>query len=81
MFMGEIIAITTLTSLTGIILMAYILNAVSSVEYMSRAFMINPITILCAVVLVYIFNLFVGLIPVHHVIKKRPAQILSRHDI
>ncbi len=81
MFYGEIFAITTLASLPGLIFMAYILNTISSVKMLSRMFIINPITIVIAIILVYLFNLIIGLVPVFNVVRKTPASILSRHDL
>jgi hypothetical protein len=43
--------------------------------------MLNPVVIGSAIVLCYIFNLFVGLIPVFNTLRKTPAQILARHDL
>lgn len=81
MFIGEIIAITTIGSLPGIILMAYILNVLSTIPYMANYFIINFATVGGTIIFVYLFNILVGLIPVFNVIRKRPAEILSRHDL
>lgn len=82
MFSGEIIAISTIGSLPGIIFMAYILKAMSlSIEYFEDAYFINGITVLGTICAIYIFNLIIGLLPVFNVIRKTPAEILSRNDI
>ena len=81
MFYGEIIAITTLTSLPGVILMSYILYNISKISYLNDMFIVNPITVTISIVSIYIFNLIVGLIPVFNVVKKTPASILARHDL
>lgn len=81
MFYGEIFAITTLASLPGLIFMAYILKTITKVKMLSSLFLINPFTILLSVILVYLFNLVIGLIPVFNVVRKTPASILSRHDL
>lgn len=81
MFIGEIVAITTIASLPGIILMAYILKVLSTISYMSNYFIINFATVGGTIIFVYLFNILVGLLPVFHVIRKRPAEILSRHDL
>lgn len=81
MFYGEIFALTTLSSLPGVIIMAYILFKMSKISYCSNMFLINPITVIISIVSIYLFNLLVGLIPVYGVIRKTPAQILSRKDI
>ncbi len=81
MFMGEIIAITTIASVPGILFMAYIINALKGIPYIDSYIIINPIILIIAILLVYMFNLLVGLIPVFNTVKKTPAQILSRHDL
>lgn len=81
MFFGEIFAITTLASIPGLVLMAYILYNISKIKYFSPLFLINIPIVLVSIIFVYLFNLFIGLLPVHRVVKKRPAEILSRHDL
>lgn len=81
MFMGEIIAITTIASLPGILFMAYCINVLSTVPMFTNFCIINPGLVLFSIILVYLFNLIVGLIPVFNTVKKTPAQILSRHDL
>ena len=81
MFSGEIIAITTLASIPGILFAAYILNSLSKISYINDYFIMNIPIILLSIIFVFIFNLIVGLIPVFNTIRKRPAEILSRTDI
>ncbi len=81
MFVGEIIAITTLASVPGILLMSYILKVVSTIKYFEKLLVVDFWIVTLSIVFVYIFNLLVGLLPVHRVVRKTPAQILSRHDI
>ena len=81
MFIGEIIAITTVASIPGILLSAYIMNILSKISYLKDMIVINPVVLLLCVIVVYTFNLVVGLIPVFMTIRKRPAQILARTDI
>lgn len=81
MFIGEIIAITTLASIPGIIFMAYVLNVLSGIKYLSSYFIINIPLVIIAIIFVYIFNLLIGLFPVFNTIRKTPAQILARYDL
>ncbi|MBR6949760.1 MAG: ABC transporter ATP-binding protein/permease [Bacilli bacterium] len=81
MFSGEIISITTLTSLPGIILSAYIFNRISHMPLLGSEFLVNQSIVVLAIILIYIFNLVCGLFPVFFTLRKRPAQILSRTDI
>ncbi len=81
MFMGEILAITTMSSMPGFVFMAYILYKLSGISYFSQLFLVNvPVLILC-IGLIYGFNLLFGLFPVFRTIRKTPAAILSRTDI
>jgi ABC-type antimicrobial peptide transport system permease subunit len=81
MFYGEIFAITTLTSVPGLLFMAYVLSILREIKMLERLFLVNTATILISILLVYVFNLLIGLIPVFNVVRKTPAQILSRHDL
>ncbi len=81
MFSGEIIAITTMASLPGILLCAYIIKLLLKVSYLQDSFVLNGALIFGCVVLAYLFNLVIGLIPVFNTIRKRPAEILARTDI
>lgn len=81
MFVGEIIAITTLASVPGILFMSYVLKVVSTIKYFEKLLVVDWLTVLLATAFIYLFNLLIGLLPVHKVVKKTPAQILSRHDI
>ena len=81
MFSGEIIAITTFTSIPGIILGAYIFNRVSHMPFLGNEFLVNQLIVTLAILLIYVFNIICGLFPVFFTLRKRPAQILSRTDI
>ena len=81
MFLGEIFAITTMSSLVGILLMSYALYKLSKVSYLSTMFAMNPVVFFGAIIIVYVFNSIVGLIPVFNTMRKTPAAILARHDV
>ena len=81
MFMGEAFAITTLTSIPGVLFMAYCINVISDVSYISRNYMMNIYVIILCIVILYVFNIVISLIPVFNTMRKTPAQILARHDL
>ena len=81
MFSGEIIAITTMACIPGLVLSAYILSILSKVEFLTDYLEVNIITVIYSIIVLYGFNLLIGLIPVFNTMKKRPAEILSRTDI
>lgn len=81
MFFGEIFAITTLASIPGLLISAYIFKILSGIKYIQNLYLITPTIVIISVVFIYVFNLLIGLIPVFNTIKKTPAQILARHDL
>lgn len=81
MFLGEIISITTIASMPGIALMTYILSQISKIPFVNRMFIINFNTVGISILIVYVFNIIVGLLPLFRVIRKTPARILARHDV
>lgn len=81
MFMGEIIAMITLTTLPGMAVMAYILNGISKVPVIGDQYLMNPLVFLASFGLVFGFNLLAGLLPVFGTMRKTPAAILARNDV
>ncbi|MBQ6150384.1 MAG: ATP-binding cassette domain-containing protein [Mogibacterium sp.] len=81
MFTGEIIAITTMASIPGWLLMNYIISKLQNVTYLSNMFVCTPQTVLISLALIFAFNLLFGLMPVIHTLIRRPAAILARTDV
>ena len=81
MFTGEIIAITTMASIPGWLLMNYVISKLQNVSYLSNMFICTPQTVLISLVLIFAFNLLFGLMPVAHTLIRRPAAILARTDV
>ena len=80
MFIGEILAISFISSIPGILFGAYILNILSKISYLEGLLVVTGKSIILAILFILIFNILVGLIPVFNTLRKRPAQILSRTD-
>lgn len=81
MFISEIIAITTLGSMTGVFFSSYVIYQLTTVSYYANKFLMNGTTVLTIVIIVYLFNLLVGLLPCALTLRKTPAEIMSRSDI
>ena len=81
MFTGEIIAITTMASVPGWLMMSYIISRLQNITYLSNMFVCNLQTVLISLALIFAFNLLFGLLPVIHTLVKRPAEILARTDV
>ena len=81
MFFGEIFAITTIACVPGSLFISYVLSNLQTISYFSENYMVNVFTVVLSILLIYAFNLFVGLLPVMMVVKDKPAKILSRKDL
>ena len=82
MFTGEILVITLITAIPGILIMYYLLTQITKITYyLEGMYKINPIVALISLAIVLFFNLIAGLIPVFVTMRKTPAQILARTDI
>lgn len=81
MFTGKIIAISTLGSMIGVFFSSYIIYQLTTVAYYANKFLMNGTTILNVIIIVYLFNLLVGLLPTILTLRKTSAEIMSRSDI
>ncbi len=81
MFLGEIIAIASTAGLLGIFVMMYIINTLRTISMFRDVFVLDLRVVLISIVVMYFFNIIVGLFPVYNVLRHTPASILSRHDI
>lgn len=81
MFASESFAITTIASVPGVLFMSYCLHVVSGISYVSRNYVMNIYVVILCIILMYLFNIIIGLIPVFNTIRKSPASILSRQDL
>lgn len=81
MFTGEVIAITTVASIPGWLLMNYFVYKLQGIQYMENMFVCTPQTVVISLVLIFALNLLFGLMPVMHTLIKRPAAILARTDV
>lgn len=81
MFAGEVVAISLITSLPGMLLMGYILRSLTQINYFSDMFRMNMGVFFISFAIVFIFNLIAGLLPVFLTLRKTPAAILARNDV
>lgn len=81
MFIGEAFAITTLTSLPAMIIMYYLESFLVKRISITGLFYMTIPTLLITILAVYIFNIFIALLPVWNTMRKRPAAILARYDV
>ena len=79
MFMGEILSITLISSVPGLIVMSYILYTLSKISVLN--IVINWYVVLISLVIILVFNTLFGLLPVYKTIRKTPHEILSRNDV
>lgn len=80
MFIGEIIAITVVTSIPGLALMYGFITKLMELPKIGSMYELNGSIVIAAFLVLLFFNLTVGLIPVVSTMRKTPAAILSRTD-
>lgn len=81
-FLGEVLAVTTITDLPAILITFFGIQwATASSTEIAQFLYQEPYFLLLEILLVYAFNLLVGLLPVWNTMRKRPAAILARYDI
>ncbi len=81
MFLGEILAITTLTAPIGFLIMGYVLKTLTQYEFFRQQYVFDLRVILYSAAIVYVFNVIIGLLPVFFTLRKTPARILARTDV
>lgn len=81
MFISESFAISTIVGLPGVLFMSYCLYTLKDIDYIGNNYLINIYIVLLCIILVYIFNMIVGLLPVFNTVRKTPARILSGKEV
>ena len=79
MFIGEIAVITAITAIPGIAGAYYVLSHTTAL--LGAKFYIAPWVGVLSFLVLMLFNLIVGLMPVFQTMRKTPAAILARVDI
>jgi len=81
-FVTEIVLITSLTSLLGYLVTTYILYRIQSVTEDYFEFIhISFLSLVAGIVLIYAINIISGILPVSNLLRKTPAEILSKYDL
>jgi hypothetical protein len=81
MFLTEIILITTITSMVGYLTTSFVMYRIQllAADYWDGIH-ISPLSIVAGVLVIYLVNIVAGLIPVSNLLRKTPAEILSKYD-
>lgn len=81
MFTSESIAITTLSSVPGVLFMSYCLHVISGISFVANNYVMNIYVVILCIFIMYLFNIVIGLIPVFNTMRKTPSRILSSHQV
>ena len=81
MFIGEILVITTITGIPGVIVMSSFLKELAKVVFFESQYIVNNQVIIISFILIYGLNIIIGLLPLYNLLRKEPADILSRNDV
>lgn len=81
-FLGEIIALTTLGSLTGYLVMSFLINRVQhSLQGVLDMFYLPIHYFLAGIIFIYFINVLFGMLPIMNLLRKTPSQINAKYDI
>lgn len=80
-FLGEIFAITILASMPGYIIMTYIMSNLDGLPVFSEKYLVNFTSASVALLIIIIANIIIGTLPLFGILRKTPAEILSRTDV
>ncbi|MFH0993447.1 MAG: FtsX-like permease family protein, partial [bacterium] len=81
-FLSEIIAFTTIGSLSGYLFMAYVLNEIQKLFGDIAPMFYLPITMfVLGIAVIYAINIIFGMIPIFTLLRKTPAEINAKYDI
>ncbi len=81
LFLVEIVLVSTLTSVVGYFLMTILLYRFQIlIDDFTTVVRITPLSMLVGLLVIYIVNAVSGLIPVASLLRKTPAEILSKYD-
>lgn len=81
LFAVETLLVTTLTSLAGYFIATYLLWRMQlTIQDFATFITITPLSILAGIVIVYLVNLVSGYLPVANLLRRTPAEILSKYD-
>ncbi len=81
-FLGEILAFTTIGSLTGYLLMAFLIMRIQKLLGDLTTIFYLPIHyFLGGIIAIYLLNVIFGMIPIFTLLRKTPSEIVSKYDI
>ncbi len=81
MFITETVLITTLTSIIGFSLSTALLYRLQQlIEDFTDVINVTPLSVIVGLLVIYTINIVSGLIPVGNLLRKTPAEILSKYD-
>lgn len=81
-FFGEIFALTTIGSLTGYLVMSYLISRVQNMlEGALDVFYLPLHYFLAGIVFLYLINILFGMLPILNLLRKTPSEINAKYDI
>lgn len=65
----------------GVAIMTYFLYIINNISEFKGWFTVNIETICISILLIYLFNIFISILPLFKVLRKRPTMILAGNEI
>lgn len=81
-FLSEIIAFTTIGSLTGYVFMAMVMGQIQNLFGVLETIYYMPILhFILGISFIYLLNIAFGLLPIFTLLRKTPSEIIAKYDI
>lgn len=81
-FFSEIISLTTVASLSGYLIMSYVLSAIQNqIQDFTDAFNLTFPLFIAGILGIYALNIIFGMLPIFTLLRKSPAEITAKYDI
>ena len=81
-FLSEILAFTTIGSLTGYIFMAMVMGQIQNLFGVLETIYYMPVLhFILGISFIYLLNIAFGLLPIFTLLRKTPSEIIAKYDI
>ena len=79
-FLGEILAITVMAGIPGYAFGCYMLYRIIQSQTLGANFVFSPLIAAAGLGIIFLVNIFFGMLPLVRTLRQKPADILSRVD-
>lgn len=81
LYVFQNIIISTYSTLVGVLTTSFILKFFANIPSLQIKSVIPWYLVVCIIIVLYLVNIFIGLLPITSILKLMPAQITSKYDM